>query len=36
GEWITDYNEHHPHRGLGMRSPRKFIRAQIQPAPCPV
>uniref|UniRef100_UPI0035A24195 integrase core domain-containing protein n=1 Tax=Methylobacterium soli TaxID=553447 RepID=UPI0035A24195 len=36
GAWITDYNEHHPHRGLGMRSPREFIRAQIQPAPCPV
>ena len=36
GAWITDYNEHHPHRGLGMRSPREFIRAQLQPAPCPV
>lgn len=36
GAWITDYNENHPHRGLGMRSPREFIRAQIQPAPCPV
>lgn len=36
GAWITDYNEHHPHRGLGMRSPREFIRAQMQPAPCPV
>ena len=36
GGWIADYNEHHPHRGLGMRSPREFIRAQTQPAPCPV
>jgi putative transposase len=25
GHWITDYNVHHPHRGLGMRSPREFI-----------
>lgn len=22
--WFDDYNEHHPHRGLGMRSPRQF------------
>ncbi len=36
GGWITDHNEHHPHRGLGMRSPREFIRAQTQPAPCPI
>lgn len=36
GTWIADYNEHHPHRGLGMRSPREFIRAQTHPAPCPV
>lgn len=36
GSWIADYNEHHPHRGLGMRSPREFIRAQLQPASCPV
>ena len=36
GAWITDYNENHPHRGLGMRSPREFIRAQMRPAPCPV
>jgi len=35
-EWITDYNENHPHKGLRMRSPREFIRAQSQPAPCPV
>ncbi|MFB0493609.1 transposase InsO family protein [Methylobacterium sp. OAE515] len=36
GAWITDYNEHHSHRALGMRSPRGFIRAQMQPARCPV
>jgi putative transposase len=24
GAWFHDYNEHHPHRGLGMRSPRQF------------
>ena len=23
-EWFRDYNDHHPHRGLGMRSPRRF------------
>lgn len=34
--WIEDYNEAHPHKGLRMRSPREFIRAQSQPAPCPV
>lgn len=34
--WIEDYNEVHPHKGLRMRSPREFIRAQSQPASCPV
>ena len=34
--WIEDYNDSHPHKGLRMRSPREFIRAQSQPAPCPV
>lgn len=34
--WIEDYNEHHPHSGLRMRSPREFIQCQSQPAPCPV
>jgi transposase InsO family protein len=34
--WIEDYNEVHPHKGLQMRSPRELIRAQSQPAPCPV
>jgi len=28
--WFEDYNENHPHSGLKMRSPREFIRAQIQ------
>lgn len=28
--WFLDYNESHPHSGLGMRSPREFIRAQAQ------
>jgi transposase InsO family protein len=34
--WIEEHNEVHPHKGLRMRSPREFIRAQSQPAPCPV
>jgi putative transposase len=33
--WFEDYNEMHPHRALGMRSPRQFIRAH-HPATCPV
>ena len=28
GGWFDDYNHNHPHSGLGMRSPREFIRAQ--------
>ena len=28
--WIADYNEVHPHSALRMRSPREFIRAQVQ------
>ena len=28
--WIQDYNEIHPHSSLRMRSPREFIRAQVQ------
>ena len=32
--WFEDYNEMHPHRALGMRSPRQFIWAH-QPAACP-
>lgn len=35
-QWIEDYNEHHPHSGLRMRSPREFIQCHSQPAPCPV
>ncbi len=34
--WITDYNEVHPHSRLGFRSPREYIRANVQPAACPV
>jgi putative transposase len=26
-KWFEDYNEMHPHRGLGMQSPRQFRRA---------
>jgi transposase InsO family protein len=29
--WFEDYNQHHPHRGLGMKSPRRF-RAETQAA----
>lgn len=25
--WVTDYNESHPHRGLGMKSPREYRAA---------
>ena len=34
--WIEDYNNHHPHSGLRMQSPREFIHCQSQPAQCPV
>lgn len=27
-EWFDHYNELHPHRALGYRSPREFIAAQ--------
>jgi putative transposase len=30
--WFADYNDHHPHRRLGMRSPRKFRALQRQAA----
>lgn len=33
--WIEDYNEHHPHSGLRMRSPREFLRAE-DPAATPL
>jgi transposase InsO family protein len=26
--WFADYNEHHPHKGLNMLSPRQFRRAR--------
>ena len=29
--WFTHYNEVHPHRTLGYRSPRQFIRANLKP-----
>lgn len=34
-QWFNDYNEWHPHKGLRMKSPRQYIRAQMA-APCPV
>lgn len=33
--WFDDYNESHPHKGLKMKSPREFIRAQ-RAAQCPI
>jgi transposase InsO family protein len=30
--WFEDYNTHHPHSGLKMRSPREFIAAQTATA----
>ncbi len=35
-EWMVDYNEVHPHSRLGYRSPREYLRANVQPAACPV
>ena len=34
--WMDDYNEDHPHSRLGYLSPREYIRANVQPAACPV
>jgi putative transposase len=31
-DWFEDYNSHHPHSGLKMRSPREFIAAQTATA----
>ena len=31
-DWFEDYNTHHPHSGLKMRSPREFIAAQTATA----
>lgn len=28
-EWLNDYNENHPHKGLGMMSPNEFIKQNI-------
>jgi transposase InsO family protein len=36
GAWMDDYNEAHPHSRLGYLSPREYIRANLQPAACPV
>jgi transposase InsO family protein len=33
--WFDDYNDSHPHKGLKMKSPREFIRAQAT-AGCPI
>jgi putative transposase len=27
--WFEDYDEHHPHKGLHMRSPRQFRQSQV-------
>jgi putative transposase len=35
-EWMTDYNESHPHSRLAYRSPSEYRRAMSQPATCPV
>jgi len=29
--WITHYNEVHPHKALGYRSPREFIATRENP-----
>jgi transposase InsO family protein len=34
--WIEDYNEVHPHSSLAYQAPREYIRANSQPAACPV
>jgi transposase InsO family protein len=34
--WITHYNEVHPHKALGYRSPREFIAARGNPDRCPI
>lgn len=32
--WLEDYNSVHPHKGLGMRSPREF-RGAVAAGACP-
>ena len=34
--WFEDYNEHHPHKGLKMRSPREFRSAYLAQTGCPI
>ena len=34
--WFEDYNENHPHKGLNMRSPRKYRRLVNKLEQCPV
>lgn len=33
--WFDDYNESYPYKGLKMKSPQEFIRAQLA-ARCPI
>jgi putative transposase len=33
--WFEHYNEIHPHKALGYRSPREFIRAKLTDENCP-
>jgi transposase InsO family protein len=35
-DWMTDYNEVHPHSRLAYHSPKEYIKTQPQPAVCPV
>lgn len=28
-KWLNDYNENHPHKGLGMKSTREFLRQNL-------
>lgn len=35
-KWFEDYNNHHPHKGLKMRSPREYKRSLTGTPVCPV
>jgi transposase InsO family protein len=35
-KWFEDYNEHHPHKGLKVMSPRQFKRRTVKLEHCPV
>lgn len=35
-KWFEDYNNHHPHKGLKMRSPREYKQSLITTSLCPV